>query len=506
MRKTNLTFVLGFLFILASAMMVSAEFNIGFPGSVNHNDGSFNVGFTTDIVENHNIFVDYGASVPTVLTDNGTFVVSFNDSMSFGSITGYVTNGSMNKTFSVNIDYDFCGTMPSSQLNIVDYEINNLGRGDDEEWEYLDEVEIEVEIDNPSSNDIDDVNVEIKVFDSDGNDVTNDFDFDDEKIDLGRVKDDDSEIATFKIDKVKVEDLEKGDYRIYVRVYSDDDNKCDAEIDGEKYIPFEIKSDLEDDFLVDESEEVLASCGDSGVAVTFDVWNLGSDKEDKVLVNLYSSALNIDEYAVIDDIRAGKEESVSFIFDMPDYASSSYYNLDVLLFYDYDEDDGDEFDEFAYDDEVEDSFQVILRVDNCNAPEPTVGVSTDDEIRNGDEFSFEVSVTNNAPNTQSIIVSLSDVDSWAEGVTIEPGILVLEGGETDTVTITMSATDAGSHTFSVKTTVGTQTYSQPVSVDVKSKFALGKYFSMDYWEYWAAIGLIVLILIVLIVIIAVVRR
>ncbi|MAG40223.1 hypothetical protein CMI41_04630 [Candidatus Pacearchaeota archaeon] len=514
MRKTNLMFVFGFLMILASAMMVSAALTNNAPSSislgtetftfeVNATDGS--TGLEASI-NNGNISV--GAIVSGVAT---VTVTGLDDS--FDTITGKINATDGNVTsFSVDVEYGFCSdgeqSTSDAKLNIVDYSIDNFGRGDDEEWEYLDNLEIEVEVENPRSEDVSDVMVEIIVFDESGNDVTSEFDFDDEEIDLGRIKDDDEEVATFVIDKVKVEDLDAGDYRIYFKAYSEDEGEsvvCTEDIDGEDYIEFSINSDLEDDFLVDESEEVHASCGDNGVSVSFDVWNLGTDKEEKILVNLYSSSLGVDEYAVIDDLRGGKEEGVNFVFDMPDYVSKDYYNLDVILFYEYDDDDGDEFDEDAYGEEVEDDFQVILRIDACSAPEPTIDVSTDDEIKVGSEFSFEVSVTNNADDAQNVIISLSDT-SWAEDITIEPSVVALDAGETDTVTITMTATESGDHTFSVKSTIGTDTYTQPVSVNVDSKWSLGKYFSTDYWEYWLAIGLIVLILIVLIVIIAVVRR
>jgi hypothetical protein len=507
MSKQNATFVLSLLTVLTLSVMASAAFSISpTSGNLDHDAGSFV--FDVDTNESVTAYVDYGSLNQTSSFDtNQTLKVNFNDSISFGTINGYATNGVENKTFTRTINYDFCyNRVAGSKLNIVDYEINNLGRGDDEEWEYLDEVEIEVEVENPTNDDIEDVLVEIRVFDENGNDVTSDFDFDDEEIDLGRIKDDDSEIAVFKIDRVKVEDINKGDYRIYIRAYSEEDDKCTDDIDGDDYLPFEIKSDLEDDFLVDESDEIFASCGDSGVLTTFDVWNLGGDKEEKILVNLYGSSIGVDEYVVIDDLRSGKEESVSFLFNMPDYVSRDYYNLDVLLHYEYDEDDGSEFEERAYDEEVEDTFSIKLNILDCKAPEPTVTVSTDDEIKVGEEFKFEVSIKNNAADSQVVVLGLGDVSSWAKDVSFEPSVVTLDGGETGKVIITLLPTEKGSHRFSLQATMGTDTYSQPVSIDVDAKWAFGKYFSGDYWEYWAAIGLVVLILIVLIAIIAVMRR
>ena len=494
--------------VLALSIMASAAFTVSAPANVNSDDGSFDVVLTTDVAEPFNAFVDFGTITPDTAADNATLVVSYNNSMAFGSIEGYVTNGSANQTFSVNVNYDFCSDKSARvDLDITEIDVKNSGRGDDTEWEFLDSVEIEVEVENTDNDDdVDDVIVEIKIFNSDGEDVTSDFDFDDEEADLGRIKEDDTEVAVFTIDKVKVEDLEKGDYRIYVRAYSEDTSECTADIDGDDYFEFEILNDLEDDFLVDETEEILASCGEDGVSVTFDVWNLGDEKEDNILVNLYSSTIGVDEYAIIEDLRSRKEESVNFVFDMPEYVSKETYSLSVYLYYDYDSDDGEDFEEKAYGDEVEDDFDIILKVLECKAPEPTVQVETTEDAKAGKEFTFEVKVENNAADAQNIIVTVDGADSWAEDVVVAPGVLALQGGAEGIATVTLKPTETGSQTFNVKTLIGVEEYSQPVTVEVESRFAVGQYFSTDYWEYWVAIALVVLILIVLISIIAVMRK
>jgi len=433
----------------------------------------------------------------------------------FSKITGKINATDGNQTlFDISREYNFCSNgKQGSNFQISDFNIDNLGNGGDDEWNYLDEIVIEVDVENTHNDDsVKDVQVEIIILNSNGVDVTGDFDLDDEKIDLGRIKSDDVEVATFQIDKLKVGDLDEGTYRAYFKAYSDEDgeeNKCvqDVDYDNEEYFEFSIDNeDLEDNFLVDESEDVFASCGEGDVRVSFDVWNLG-DKEDKILVNLYGSALGVDEYSVIDDLRNGKEESVSFSFDMPDYASKEYYNLEVLMYYDYDKDDGEEFEESAYGEEVEDNFNIVLRILDCKAPEPTVsGVDTTDEVKIGDEISFTVDVKNNAPDRQNIIVTVENVDSWAELISVEPGIVTLDGGKSETVTVILKPTEEGKHTFNIKTQLGVDSYSQAVSVEVPSKWAIKEYFTKDYLAYWVAIALVVLILIVLISIIAVMRR
>ncbi len=508
MRHANTTFVIGFLMILALTAMASAALSDNAPSSISPEDSS--VTFT---ISANNGTSTTGLEVVSInngnITINGASV-TISGISGFDSVTWKVNATDGNETGStISKEYTFCSAgEKGSNFKIDDFDVN-----EDDEWSYFDNIEIEVKVENTDDDDnVRDVMVEVVVFDEDGNDVTSDFDFDDEAIDLGKINDDDSEVAKFTIDSLSPKDLEEGKYRAYFKAYSDDEGesaKCTQDVDweGDDYFDFEINNDdLDDDFLVDDNDEITASCGDEDVIVEFEIWNLprGND-EDKVLVNLYSSSLGVDEYVVVDDLDAGDNEDVSFLFDMPDYVSKNTYDLDVIVRYDYDEDES-EFDRDAYDEKSEDNFQIRLNVLNCKAPQPTLSVSTNDEIKVGSEFTFEVNVKNNAADKQNVIVSLSDVSSWAEDVSVEPAVVTLDGGETKPVTVTLVPTEKGAHSFAIKSTIGTETYSQPISVDVDARWSLGKYFSKDYWEYWVAIGLIVLILIVLIAIIAVMRR
>ena len=148
----------------------------------------------------------------------------------------------------------------------------------------------------------------------------------------------------------------------------------------------------------------------------------------------------------------------------------------------------------------------IVKVLECKAPEPTVNVETTEDAKSGKEFTFEVAVKNNAADAQNIIVTVDGGDSLAGDMTVTPGVLALQGGAEGVVTVTLKPTETGSQTFTVKTLIGVEEYSQTVNVEVESRFAVGQYFSTEYWEYWVAIALVVLILIVLISSIAVMRK
>ena len=96
----------------------------------------------------------------------------------------------------------------------------------------------------------------------------------------------------------------------------------------------------------DLNENLLVSCGDDNVEVSFPVHNVGLDKEENVLVNLYNSQLGIDEFFLIDNLNEGRQKEVTFFKDIPDDVDLERYNLKIYTYFDYD--DGDEEDIVAY--------------------------------------------------------------------------------------------------------------------------------------------------------------
>ena len=93
-------------------------------------------------------------------------------------------------------------------LEISDFEITNIGEGSDDEWRYLDEIEIIVSIENTNDDeDVEDVEVKIAIFDNEidagGTDVTNNFDIEDEILtSIGKLRDGDEETVTFLIEEL----------------------------------------------------------------------------------------------------------------------------------------------------------------------------------------------------------------------------------------------------------------------------------------------------------------
>jgi hypothetical protein len=397
--------------------------------------------------------------------------------------TANYTTGSSSTPGSSWCAADFSGEKGDLEITIVD--VTNLGQGDDDAWEYLDEIEIEITVENTNDDEkVDDVVIEIEIRDDDDNTYSKrKFNLNDDEEKVGRInKDGDEETAIFTIDEVPI-DLDEGEYRLYVRAYEDgnEDKQCvskseDLENDAEDetYFEFEIEANQDSPIIVKNNmNNILASCGDENVEVSFKVYNTGSDKEDKVLVNLYNSALGIDEYAVIDNLKDGSGKEVTFFITIPEKVSKNSANLDIFMFYDYDEDE-DEFDEFAYGENTNDDgadYSIGLEIISCQAPvtKPTIQVNLESETIINKQVVIKATITNNDDEDNNFVISTSDLESWAESITVSPLTALIKEGESTEVTITFVPTVEGDHSFEVNAIANGETTSQSAVINIKEK-------------------------------------
>jgi len=371
-----------------------------------------------------------------------------------------------------------CSSGEVGDLEIVEVNFNNNGEGEDDEWFLLDEIEIEVEVENThNSENVKDVMVEIRILDSGNNDVTSDFEFDDEEIDLNTIRDDDSEYATFKIDEVPA-DLDSGDYKVYIKAYSenDEDTQCASKSDdlSEDYYQ-KIDVTREDDPAViikgDDFEKVSASCGDKNIELPLSVYNLGTDKEKKVLVMLSNRELNVNEQIVIDNLRSGKKKDILFYFDVPEGLSKDSYVLEIITYYDFDDDEDDDnpssYSENS-DDDLGKVFQRKLEVLSCSGIEPTINANLMSESKIGEELVIKSLITNNGEDGD-FLFSVSGYESWADLIDVSLQSSSIKKGEYVEVVIKLKPKESGINSFSINAIVDGETHSQPVSVNVEGE-------------------------------------
>jgi hypothetical protein len=430
------------------------------------------------------------------------------------NITLTVTNPTSTTPVTNTSTYNFCSNGEQGDLEISDLEFTNLGEGEDDDWFLLDEIEIEIEIENTHSIDnVKDVLVEIMIRDDDNNDVTSEFEFSDEEIDLNTIKDDDSKIATFTIDEIPA-DLDSGNYKVYIKAYSEDDEdtQCIAEastkyLDQETYQSIEVTREDDPAVVIKDEDltKVYASCGDTNVELPLDIYNLGSDKEEKVLVTLTSTILGVNERVVIDNLKSGKRKEIIFYFDVPAQLSKESYNLDITTYYDYD-DDEDELEELSYsensEDDLDKDFSARLELLSCAGAAPRVDASLDSIAEVGTELVIKTMITNNGADNE-FVISASGFESWAELVSVTPVTASIKEGEFQEVIVVLMPTDEGSHSFNIETIADGETNSQSVSVNITGEPGFFKGISNNM--LFIAAGSVLFVLMIVIVIVALSR-
>lgn len=374
--------------------------------------------------------------------------------------------------------YDFCGVNGTvGDLRLSDITFSNMGEGEDEDWYLLDNVEIEVEVENMNNNNpVRNVVAEIEILNSNGDDVTGDFGFTDDRINLNTIRDGDSKYATFKIPEVPA-DLESGAYKAYIKAYSDSEEaqQCVAkspEMDREYYQRIEVTRENDPSVIVKQATpKISASCGDKNIELPLSIYNLGSDKERSVLVAVTNSELGINKKILVEDLRSGKKKDVIFFLNIPEQLQKSSYTLNIKTYYDYNHGE-DKMSELSYGensyDDLDKTFSTRLDILSCQSPAPTVIAELNSKSVVGTNMVIKATVTNNGYDN-NFVISASDYEGWANLVSITPQSASIKGNGTEDVIITLAPTVAGTHSFNINTIVDGKLYKQSVSITVAEK-------------------------------------
>jgi hypothetical protein len=178
-------------------------------------------------------------------------------------------------------------------------------------------------IENKGDEKIENVEVEWGLYDTSADQWVIEFDNEDDF----DIKSDNTELLTvsFSLDDVDVdlEDIEEGTYVFYVKA-TGYDNEFEEDIcvlDSS-----EVDIIIESDFVVLNKIEVpeTASCG-TDFLISANVWNIGSDDQEGVYVNIYNKELGIDEDVEIGDVDAFSYEKMDTAIAIPSSANTKTY-------------------------------------------------------------------------------------------------------------------------------------------------------------------------------------
>jgi len=471
------------------------------------------------------------APTPGISGNNITLSLSptvFDNLYTAKSYTGsYIfNNGNTNTTHSLTIIKSFCsnGSVNDSQLDLtIEIDVDSEGDGDEGNWYPRDIVEVEVDFDNDLT-DLDDVYFELGLFDITGNDIAEDLDWieGDEKEKIGDVDDGDDDAYTFKF--AVPNDVDDGAYRLVIKAYEDDNEEgvcIDYDASGAHTQTVELERESDDDRLVIFEDLVFSTnnvaCG-SDVTLSTTMYNIGSDKQEAIKANLYSSQLGIDLYSeAFTKFDTDDKQELEFVFTTPTNASEGTYKFSIVAYYDWDEyEDEDETYNDAYFDEKSDAQKISLTLDgkctDSTDADIEIGVVLSEDTpvaKAGKQVILETTIENTGTGTANYEVSVTDISEWAKA-TIEDADFTLEAGESKVVEIVLDVdndVEAGEKELTIETTYGGSTNEQKVLLDVEEGFSLGfgsigSHFQ-DNWFIYTVI--LVDIILIVAIIIAVVR-
>lgn len=410
----------------------------------------------------------------------------------------------------VNFNSGFCENGPAGRnISISDIDVNNAGEGEDDEWNLLDKVSIDVDVENNGDDDLDDVIVEMALYDSSGINRVDDLDFsntDENEYELNTIRDGDEKTATFEF--TVPADMDDGSYKLAFKAYSDDsgeDVDCADEHSGDTFqqISIDRETDEEKSIVVSDVElPQQATCRDT-ISGTFTVFNIGDEDQDQVLIEMKNSALNVNqEFVIREDLDEGDDQSQEFSFDIPANIKDGTYSLDFKTFSD--------FDDGVYETESEDTFSFPLRIVGCS-PSTGNGGSSDSSIsvsaslasdaEAGKPLIVTARIRNTGSSDATIVVDASEYESWATLDDISERIVSLDAGESATVTFTFDVNDnaKGSQSFTIETSANGETTTQEVGVNIAGSSGL----SFDFGGnslIWIIGGINVILLILVIVV------
>ncbi|NCN51461.1 putative S-layer protein [archaeon] len=530
-KKIGLMFglILAFVMILNFA---SATVTVtGIPSSLSQSGGSFDIVVASDTSET------LALSVSDLTQDSKIVDFSLNDT----SLTLNNSNSSVKVTYSIgagftfNLGKEYNSTLTingtsspiytkemkftdtkfcefgkkGGDLEITGIDINNIGAGDDNEWEYLDKIEIKLSVENTDQDtSISSVEAEIRIVDLEGRDITNDFfeNNDDKKIDFGKIKynTEETESTTLKVDPT----IDEGTYKLYIKAYkkSDEDVHC---------------IDESNDFNTDDTyQEIKVLVGDKEVGidnfdfpstiacgapatVSFDFYNFDlAEKEEDMRVGIYNADLGINTYSTQFDLRRGKSNGLVFDIEIPKDAKPGRYKTNIRYEYDYDTD------KLRYDtsDQASQTFDLVVE-GGCKIANPTISVNLESaEVVAGKDMVIKVNVKNDDSENATFNVNAEGFGSWATLKEVNPSNFILASGASKDVYLTFNLKDssAGEQNFNlIVTGNGFVLANKPVLVSVEEGSFFGNLFNGFDWKIW---GIIILNVILLIAIIIVARR
>lgn len=508
-----------------NAGSVTGIFNLTYTGATNGNAVNFTYTSNFGNVTIPNTVIDSGQSVNVTATFSFS-PTNVGSSMS-GSVTAHISSADSNAApFTISItsndpkevlDCAKTGNAGSLKVNSIDFTNNGLDAsnttfGEDNKWFPFENINAKVDVKDTGSEDVSNIEVDWGIWDTQKHQwiiAPSEL----KTIDLGNGKTK-TMYQSFKIDNnmdVDLSDLTNGNhYQFYIIATGEVSNSTSTPTCISKAQNAEIE--IESDFVVFTSLNFTgldnantAQCGQN-VQVTGELWNIGDNDQNSVSVDVVGSdsALQLSQNIPVGDISQFDNKPFSFSFIVPNSINEKNYGLkfDVL------DENGANFQESLNDQNSEFLLPLTVQGGCSLASQLTVAATVASGGQAGKPLQVNALITNTGNNAKSFNVAATGYSSWASSATLSQNTITLAPGQSanEVVTLNVNSDATGSQTFSLDLTSGSNTASQPVSVNIESApgFLGITGNSIGGGSSWIwVIGLINLVLVVVIIVVAV---
>jgi len=417
----------------------------------------------------------------------------------------------VNDTKTLHFINSYCefGDTPSSTSDVIIKSISDetSGTGRDEwEWAPLDEIQLEVKVKN-DGDDSERIAVKVALY-SEDNDEFIELSGEDEIEDSMRIGDGNSEYFNFNFELP--DDVEEGDYRLYVKAYvdGDEDVQCTSkEYDETEYFTEVSISSPDDGFLISGiSVKDIVACG-SEETVSFRLYNFDVGDEERFRVGIYNKELGIDLVSNSVELDNGDFAEFSFKVNTSKYTAEKSYQFTITVDYDY-------YESSKIYRETNDDFSFYFNVyGDCLNPIAQNAQMTiqedqlaEQEIKAGKIIKIKATIENTATggtgDEETIYkISVEGAEEFAKVKSINPSTLMLRPGESKDVSITLELSkdieDQEEKMFNLVASFNNKKITQQLSLIVSE---------YTFWDsikdHWI-LSLLVLIAILIVLIIAV---
>ncbi len=437
-----------------------------------------------------------------------------------GSVSVYAekdSNSSVNdnKTATLTFVNGFCKYGEIGSLEITELEDREIDNEDAWEWHPLDNVEFKVEVFNNFDDDKR-IKIEYELVNSNGKKA----DLSDEVTDQSvSIDNDDSEKVTFSL-RVPA-DIDDGDYRLFLKAYvkSDESEGCidsSSEFDRTYYQEVNVVRENDREVVIDmDSLQIPDSvnCGDS-ITISAKVYNLGTEDEEKVKVNLYNKVLGVNLDEIINNFDSGDSATINFNFKVPENIEGKDYLFEQVTYYEYDEDD-DVYDSNSKSD-LDKNFDFRLKVNCVKEIQRSASITAEleSEAVAGQQLLIKGTLKNTGVEETGYTLSIVGYKSWATLDNISPSSITLKAGESKDfdITLTVNKDAVDEQFFTIKASYNGKITEQEVSVTLEGEEAqgvsviTGATITENLKKNWFIWVIVVINIILIIAIIAVARR